>query len=234
MKGNLTADLLWVGNLQVEVRYRGVKNLRLTVYPPAGEVRVSAPPHTSAEFIRDFVSSKLPWIEKHRARYRGRSKTGGLEDRETQYVWGRPWELRVVERRGRPGVVVEDGVLRLSVRPGADRAKRQELLDAWRRRVLRETAPALMEKWGARIGVRARGLYVRKMKSHWGSCNYERGTIRLNSELVKKSPLCLEYVILHELIHLIEPSHNRNFYRLLGLYMPSWKEIRRGMNSGAL
>jgi predicted metal-dependent hydrolase len=124
--------------------------------------------------------------------------------------------------------------MRLEVRPGSDRDKRRELLDAWRRRILRETAPALIEKWAAHIGVRPGGLYIRKMKSHWGSCNYQRRTIRLNSELVKKDPLCLEYVIVHELIHLIEPSHNRNFYRLLNQYMPAWKDIRRGMNAGDL
>jgi predicted metal-dependent hydrolase len=227
-------DIISLGDIQVEVVYRRIKNLRLTVSPPAGEVRVFAPLNTSRDYIRNFVAAKRSWIAKHRENFRRRAPEEGPENRSAHYVWGQPYRLELTEAPGRPKLSLEPGLMRLQVRPGTDKAKRQAFLDAWRRKLLRETAPALIEKWSARIGVHPAGLYIRKMKSHWGSCNYQRRTIRLNSELVKKNPRCLEYVIVHELIHLIEASHNQNFYRLLNQFMPDWKAIRRGMNTGDL
>jgi predicted metal-dependent hydrolase len=120
------------------------------------------------------------------------------------------------------------------VRPGEGRAARQKLLDRWYRGVLKEAASRLVPLWAARIGVSVQRIYYRKMKSHWGSCNYTKQTIRLNTELAKRSPQCLEYVILHELVHILEPSHNRNFYRLMDKHLPGWKTVRRQMNRGEL
>jgi predicted metal-dependent hydrolase len=187
----------------------------------------------TADFIRHFAASRMAWIEKQQNRCRLLAAVREKADLEkTQSVWGVPYRLTVIEKQGRPKVTAENGVLTLCVRPDTDRKKQQALLDAWRLTVLKETAPKLIEKWEGIIGVETAALYVRKMKSHWGSCNCIRRTIRLNSELVKRSPECLEYVIVHELIHLIEPAHNRNFYRLLNRYMPSWKTIRIQMNTG--
>jgi len=120
------------------------------------------------------------------------------------------------------------------VRPGSTKAKRQEYLDKWYRRILKEAALAIVEKWEGRIGVEVKKIYVRKMKSHWGSCNYGKQTMRLNSELAKRKIECLEYVIVHEMLHIIESGHNRNFYRLLNKYIPGWKDIRKKMNRGDL
>jgi predicted metal-dependent hydrolase len=120
------------------------------------------------------------------------------------------------------------------IKPGTPGEKRLVLLDTWYRRQLRETAPGIIAKWASLLKVKTPGLFIRKMKTHWGSCSYTRGTIRLNSQLVQKDPRCLEYVIVHELIHFKEPGHNRNFYRLLGQAIPDWKEIRKRMNSGEL
>jgi predicted metal-dependent hydrolase len=224
-------EILQVGNQRIEVTYKPIKNLRLTVYPPDGKVKIAAPRNMEADFIRHFAASKMAWIEKQQIRYRlidaARKNTGS---ENSQLVWGVPHRLVVVERRGNPRITVENGVMTLYVRPGTDREKRQTLLDTWRLKVLKETAPQLIEKWEALIGVKITAFYGRKMKSHWGSCNCARRTIRLNSELVKRSPDCLEYVIVHELIHLIEPAHNRNFYRLLNKYIPAWKTIRKQMN----
>jgi predicted metal-dependent hydrolase len=225
------AEILLVGNQRIEVTYKPIKNLRLTVYPPDGQVKISAPQNMTADFIRHFAASKIAWIEKQQDRCRlleAARKKASLES--SQLIWGVPHRLVVVEKQGNSKVTVENGVMTLYVRPDTNKEKRQALLDAWRLKVLKETAPQLIEKWEALIGVKTSAFYGRKMKSHWGSCNCARRTIRLNSELVKRSPECLEYVIVHELIHLIEPAHNRNFYRLLNKYMPVWKTIRKRMN----
>jgi predicted metal-dependent hydrolase len=228
-------EILQVGNQRIEVAYKPVKNLRLTVYPPDGRVKISAPGNMTADFIRRFAASKMAWIERQQNRCRrlaALQEKAGLEN--SLFIWGVPHRLVVLEQRGSPKgshrITAENGVLTIRVRPGADRKKQQAMLDIWRLKVLKEAAPALIEKWEGIIGVKTAAFFVRKMKSRWGSCNCARRTIRLNSELVKRSPECLEYVIVHELIHLIEPSHNRDFYRLLNRHLPAWKTIRRQMN----
>jgi predicted metal-dependent hydrolase len=147
-------------------------------------------------------------------------------------VWGLPYRLELVERRGRPKILMGEGRLCMVVRPGTSYERRREFLDTWYRGICGEAAARITRLWEARIGVTVNRIYYRKMKSHWGSCNYVKNTIRLNTELAKKSPECLEYVILHELIHLLEPAHNRNFYRLMDNYLPAWRTIRRAMNRG--
>ncbi|MDR1950490.1 MAG: M48 family metallopeptidase [Spirochaetaceae bacterium] len=228
-------EWLLAGDIPIEVVYKPVKNIRLTVYPPDGKVRVSAPYRTSPELIRQFAASRRGWIEKCRDKYRRHALARGENTGDGfRFVWGVAHQFEEIERRGHPKIVVQDRIMRQYVRPESTGEKRRELLDAWYRKILRETAPGIIEKWSARIGVEINKFYVQKMKSHWGSCNHSRKTIRLNSELVKRSPECLEYVILHELIHIIEPSHNRNFYRLMNAHMPQWKSIRKQMNAGDL
>jgi predicted metal-dependent hydrolase len=235
-------ELLQVGNYQIEVEYRQVKTLRMTIYPPRagdsppeGRIRVSAPLHTSRQFIQDFVASKTGWIEKHRVRFRrSPAGSGPPRDRELFYVWGSPHRLELIERQGRPKLEAGEGRLRMFVRPGDGLEARRKLLDRWYHRLLKEAASRLVPLWAARLGVSVQRIYYRKMKSHWGSCNYTRKTIRLNTELAKKAPQCLEYVILHELVHILEPSHNLNFYRLMDKHLPSWKDIRKQMNRGEI
>jgi predicted metal-dependent hydrolase len=233
-------ELLQVGDYRIEVEYRQVKTLRMTIYPPRagapGErIRVSAPLHTPRQFIQNFVASKAAWIEKHRARFRGNpGNPGPPEDRGIFYVWGLPHRLELAERQGRPRIGAGEGRLLMSVRPGDGPGARQKLLDRWYLGLLKEEASRLVPLWAARIGVSVQRIYYRKMKSHWGSCNYTKKTIRLNTELAKRSPRCLEYVILHELIHILEPSHNRNFYRLMDKHLPGWKLIRKQMNRGEI
>ena len=150
------------------------------------------------------------------------------------YVWGVPHELLLVERNGNAKIVLGGGRMTMYLRPQCPRAKKQEVFDKWYRRALKEAAEGLIKKWTGIIGVEVKKLYIRKMKTHWGSCNYQRQTLRLNSELAKRNPEYLEYVIVHEILHIIEKSHNRNFYRLLNQYLPAWKELRKKMNAGAL
>jgi predicted metal-dependent hydrolase len=232
-------ELLQVGNYRVEVEYRQVKNLRMTIYPPkapSGErIRVSAPLHTPRLYIHNFVASKTAWIEKHRARFRGNPGIPGPPaDRGILYVWGVPHRLELVERQGRPKIETAGGRMRIFIRPGDGPEARQKLLDRWYHRQTKEAASPAVLRWAARIGVGVQRIYYRKMRSHWGSCNYIKKTIRLNTELAKRQPQCLDYVILHELVHILEPSHNRNFYRLMDKYLPAWKQIRKQMNRGEL
>ena len=224
-------------SLQIEIEYKNVKVMRHTVYPPDGRVKITAPVGTDKETIKKFASSKIGWIEKHRRKFMSNSKSNGpLKDSSVVYVWGAALQLEVIERKGHPKIVISGGTIKMYIRPGSmaeqASAKKQELLDKWYRNALKEAAPPLIKKWEKLIGVEVKKLYVRKMKTHWGSCNYSKQTMRLNSELAKRCPECLEYVIVHEMLHIIEKGHNSRFYSLLTKYLPNWKSIRKQMNTG--
>jgi len=219
--------------LQIEIEYKNIKAMRLTVYPPDGRVKITAPPGTDYELIKKFAASKSGWIEKHRQKFLNHSKlTGPLKNHSSVYVWGEALELEIIERKGHPKILINAGKMQMYSRPGSSKSVRQEFLDKWYRGLLKEAAPKIIETWEKRIGVEIKKLYVRKMKTHWGSCNREKQSMRLNSELVKRSPECLEYVIVHEMLHIIEKGHDKKFYRLLNQYLPEWKSIRKKMNFG--
>jgi len=236
----LTAYSFILAGIPVDVEYRYVKVIRLTVYPPEGKVRLTAPAGTPNNVIQEFATSKIKWIEKHRERFLNNQagiKPGHLEslrNRSTVYVWGVPHELELIERGGNSKIVTGDGRVTMYIPPLCSTAKKREILDRWYRRVLKEKAAALISKWEAVIGVKVKKTYVRKMKTHWGSCNYQKQTLRLNSELARRNPEYLDYVVAHEILHIIERNHNRNFYRLLNQYMPAWKTIHEKMKSGAV
>jgi len=222
-------------SISFEVEYKNVKALRLTVYPPDGRVKVTAPPGTVPAEIRKFVSSKIDWINRHREKFFNHSKiTVSLKNQSTVYVWGVPHQLSIIAHRGNSKISLDGGTMKMYVSEDSGKSKKEEILDRWYRRILKQTAPAIIAKWEGIIGVKVNKLFVRKMKSHWGSCNCEKQTLRLNSELVKRSPECLEYVIVHEMLHIIEKGHNRDFYFLLNKYMPDWKNTRKKMNRGEL
>ena len=207
----------------------------MTVYPPDGKVCISAPKNTTWEFILSFAASKIPWIEKQQEKFRRSARAANcFQNHEIHYVWGLAYRLEPVNRQGRPKITLEGGRLRFSIRPGASTEQKQKTLDTWYRGLLQKTVPGLLQKWEPVIGVTVKGIYFRKMKSHWGSCNCQKQTIRLNTELARKTPECLEYVLVHEMIHIIEPSHNRSFYRLMNKYLPAWKLVRKKMNAGEI
>ena len=229
-----------LGGIVFELEYKSTRALRLTVYPPDGRVKITAPAGSTPDSIGEFAASKIEWIKKHKERFRNHQAdpkpalSGTLRNHSKVYVWGRPHELEIIERGGNPKIVIEGEHMKMYVRPNSPKAKLQEIFNRWYRRSLKEAAPPIIKKWEAVLGIEVKKLYIRKMKSHWGSCNYQRQTLRLNSELVKRSPECLEYVIVHEMLHIIEKGHNKRFYRLLNRYIPDWKAIRKGMNSGGL
>ena len=227
-----TINTFELATIPIEAEFRNVKTLRLTVYPPDGRVRITAPIGTAPEAVKRFAASKIEWIKKHREKFLNQPLPPGpritvpMRNHSTVYVWGIPYKLELIERSGNPKIVLDGNYLKMYSRPLSSIAKKREYLDRWYRRILKEAAMPVIKKWEAIIRVEVKKLYVRKMKTRWGSCNYRRQTLRLNSELAKRETECLEYVIVHEMLHIIERGHNRKFYRLLNQYVPEWKSIR--------
>jgi predicted metal-dependent hydrolase len=221
---------LQIGEVEVEVVHKAIKNLHLSVHPPTGRVRIAAPERMSLDSIRVFAISKLPWIRRQQDRLVRQEREPPREwiERESHFVWGRRCLLRIVEVDGAPSVELAHRRLILRVRPGTPAGRRQEIVDAWYREQVREALPALLATWESRLGVSTRRVFVQRMKTKWGSCNAKRRTIRLNTDLAKKPPECLEYVVVHELAHLLDPTHGESFRRRLDTALPDWEQ-RRGL-----
>ncbi len=220
------------GEIPIELVRKNIKNLHLHVTAPDGRVWLSAPKRMPLRAIRAFALSRLDWIVRQQTKIRARGRVARPEyvDGERHWVWGRSYRLAVVERDQTPEVRLNHEVLELSVRPGANRAKRQPVVEAWSREQLKLAIPLLLETWQPKMGVRTEGFYVRRMNTRWGSCNIRARTIRLNTELVKKPPECLEYVVVHELAHLLERHHNARFWGLLDQFLPDWRVQRDELN----
>ena len=219
-----------IGDILFNVEYKRIRTLRMTVYPPDGRVCIFVPLNTDDESVKNFAASKIQWIEKYREKFRSNTAAkNNLKNNEIHFVWGVAHNLQVIEKAGRAKITVEDKILKLQIPPGTRKAKKQEVLDKLYRRLIQDAAPPLVRKWEKVTGVGIKKIFYRKMKTHWGSCNSQKKTIRLNTELAKKDPVCLEYVVVHEMLHVIEPRHNKNFYRLMDKCIPHWKNIRRSM-----
>ena len=186
----------------------------------------------SMESIWLFAISKLGWIKQQQRKFREQDREQPREylDRESHYVWGRRYLLKVAAHDGAPSVEIKHRQLLLRVREPRDEEAKQVALDDWYRMLVKQAAPDLIARWEPVIGVNVRGVLVRKMKTLWGSCSPERGTIRLNVELAKKPPDCLEYILVHELVHLLAPTHNARFVKLLDQFMPKWQFYRDELN----
>jgi predicted metal-dependent hydrolase len=227
----LTMAELLIDTIPIEIEHKRIKNMRITVYPPDGRVKIVAPLSATHQMIRDFALTKRAWVKKHQARFANPSKERPLFlDGEIHYIWGQPYSLEIIQKRGHPKIETNNNRLLIYIRPGTEQQKKQEVFEKWRHGLIQNAAPRLVAKWEPILGVNVKGIAYRKMKTHWGSCNYGQKTIRLNTELAKKNPKYLEYVIVHEMVHIIEPTHSGNFYRLLGKYYPEWKIIRKEMN----
>jgi len=225
-----------LGDIEVDVVLKKVKNLHLSVYPPVGAVRISAPEHMTLETIRVFAISKLAWIKQERRKLQDQARETPREylDRESHFVWGERRLLRVEEVDAAPSVQLLPKQLLLRVRPDTDEAKRQALVARWYRDQVRGVLPPLIAKWEPQLGVTVGQVFVQKMKTKWGSCNPDTASIRLNSDLAKKVPECLDYVLLHELTHLLEPTHSERFKQLLDGFMPHWRSWRDELNRAPL
>ncbi len=226
-------DVLDVGGLRAEVTRKAIKHVHLSVLPPAGRVRVAAPQSMAIDTIRLFVISRLAWIRSQQRKFQTQEREAPREflDKESHYLWGKRYLLEVRFADCAPAVEITPRKLLLQVRPGADQARREEVLDAWYRQQVRDAAQVLVEKWAPLLGVAAVRLFVQRMKTKWGSCTPESRYVRLNTDLAKKPPECLEYIVVHELVHLLEPTHNERFVALMDLYLPHWQHLRRRLNA---
>jgi predicted metal-dependent hydrolase len=221
-----------LGAIEVDVVLKSIKHLYLRVRPPTGRVCISAPRRTSLATIRSFALSKLVWIRRQQARVREQELEAPLEyaDREGHYVWGRRCMLSVLEWERPPAVELDQDRLIVRVRPWTAPEVKRALVGEWYRSRLREAVPPLLARWQPLIGVKVDRFTVRQMTSRWGSCNYRTHTIRLSADLARKPPECLEYVVVHELVHLLEPTHNARFAALMDRFMPQWRSQRRVLN----
>lgn len=229
----MTQTHIRLGGLDIAVTFKAVKNVHLSVYPPEGKVALVAPTGTRLEVARAYAISKLGWIRQQQAQLHAQARETPRQfiTRESHYIWGRRYLLTVVEQDAPPVVKMDHRRITLNVRPGTDTSRREAIYQAWQRSLLHHVVPPLIERWEQRIGVKVTGYFLQRMKTKWGSCNPRRAHIRLNTELVKKPRDLLEYVIVHEMIHLIEPTHSERFIALLDQHYPAWREARGELNS---
>jgi predicted metal-dependent hydrolase len=226
-----------ISGLLIEVVRKKIKNLHLGVYPPAGRVRVAAPLHVTDEAVRLAVITRLAWIKRQRAKFEKQERQSDREyvTGESHYFQGRRYRLNVVYQKGRAHVVVRNkSTIDLFVREGSTTAQREKVFIEWYRQQLKAIIPPLIEKWERIIRVTVTDWRVKAMKTRWGSCSVHAGRIWLNLELVKKPQQCLEYVIVHEIVHIIEKSHNDRFASLMDSFMPQWRLHRDELNRSAL
>ncbi len=226
-----------VNGIVVDVVRKNIKNLHLGVYPPNGRVRVAAPLRVSDDAVRLFTISKLGWIRRQQALFEAQERQGEREyvTGESHYYQGRRYLLNVEEREGTPEVVIRNNTwIDLFVRPGSDTGQREQVLLAWYRRRIKETAAPLIAKWERALGVSVAAWGIKRMKTKWGTCNREARRIWLNLELIKKPPTCLEYLVVHELVHLLERHHNERFVAHMNWAMPLWRSYREELNRAPL
>ena len=228
-------EALAVGGFEARVERKRIKTLRLRVVPPDGDVLVSAPEGLPLHEIRRFVESRLDWIRRHREAVRARSAAspGDPLALGCLRLWGEQLDLAIVEGPGRARVELAGETLTLRVRPGSGDSARAALLDAWLGATLLERAQPLVEAWSRKLGVNPGPIRARRMKTRWGSCSVRTGAIRLSLELASKPPACLEYVVVHELAHLLEPGHGPRFHAIVERVLPDWKERKYALRGNA-
>ena len=220
------------GDITVDVVRKDIKNIHLSVYPPSGRVRIAAPSRMRLDAIRVFAISRLGWIKQQQQKLQEQERETRREylDRESYYVWGKRYLLRVIEGNTAPSVALHHSRMLLRVRPGTDAQKKQAIVEAWYRQQLKQAVPPLIARWESLLGVKVERFFVQRMKIKWGSCNHGARTIRLNTELAKKPRECLEYIVVHEMTHVLEPTHNARFIALMDQCMPQWQFYRDQLN----
>jgi predicted metal-dependent hydrolase len=226
------ANRIQLGEIAVDVVKKDIKNVHLSVYPPTGTVRISAPLRMDLDTIRVFAIAKLGWIRQQQRKIRGQERETPREylDRESHYVWGKRYLLKLVEKDAAPHVELKHSQILLRTRQATGEEKRQAILDEWYRSQLKAAAPLVIAKWEPLIGVKVERFFVQRMKTKWGSCSPSSASIRLNTDLAKKPRESLEYIVVHEMAHLIEPNHNSSFIALMDRFLPQWREYRDALN----
>lgn len=226
-------ETIQLGNIAIAVRRKDVKHVHLSVHPPEGRVTLVAPMGTRPEVARAYAASKLGWIRDQQAKLRGQAREEPRQfiERESHYLWGRRYLLSVREEEAKPSVRLTHRSITLTVRPGSSSAKRATVIHAWHKSLLHAAVLELISRWEPKLRVKVAGYFLQRMKTKWGSCNQRARNIRLNTELVKKPKDLLEYVVVHEMLHLIEPIHSERFLTLMSKHYPAWREARAELNA---
>lgn len=225
-------EAIQLAEFSIEVTRKEIKNVHLTVHPPDGRVTLVAPTATRLEVARAYAITKLGWIRAQREKLAAQARETPRKfiERESHYLWGRRYLMTVREKEAKPAVSIDHKRILLTIRPGSDAVKRAEVIHEWHKQLLHAEVPALIRKWERKLKVKVAGYFLQRMKTKWGSCNHRAGNIRLNTELVKKPKDLLEYVVVHEMVHLLEPTHSERFIQLLQKHYPTWREARAELN----
>lgn len=224
--------ILKIGDIPIELTRKAVKHVHLSVYPPDGRVTLVAPKGTRSEVARAYAISKLAWIQMQQDRYANQDrelprKFVGLE---SHYLWGRRYLLEVKHQEAKPHVRLDHRKMTLIMRPDSSGGVRAAVMHEWHKSLLHAAVPPLIRKWEAKLGVDVTAYFLQRMKTKWGSCNPRRRHIRLNTELIKKPKDLLEYVVVHEMLHLLEPTHSERFLAMMNKHYPMWREARSELN----
>ena len=214
-----------IGTLEVELELKNIKHIHLSVNPPFGAVKITAPLKSNIEAIRGFAASRIGWIRAQQKKMMHQERAEPLDfiTRESHYVWGKRYLLEVVEHDAAPSIELDFNKIVLKVRPSTSTEKRAETLDAWYRSLVKQASPKIMANLAPSLGVTLPRLHVQRMKTRWGSFCSKSNSIRLNSELAKKPPECLEYILAHEMAHQVEHTHGDKFRELLDRVVPKWE-----------
>lgn len=225
-------ETIQIGELSILVTRKAVRNVHLSVHPPDGRVTLVAPTATRLDVARAYAISRLGWIRQQQSKLASQARETPRKfiERESHYLWGRRHLLTIGHRDAKPSVSLDHKRIILTVRPGSDAARRAEIIHAWHKSLLHGAVPAIIRKWEPKLTVKVAGYFLQRMKTRWGSCNHREGHIRLNTELVKKPKDLLEYVIVHEMVHLLEPTHSERFLSILQDHYPAWREARAELN----
>ena len=226
------ADVIQLGDISILMEFKAIRNVHLTVHPPNGVVSLVAPLGTRLDVARAYAISRLGWIRQQQAALGAQARETPRQyvERESHYLWGRRYLLRLETSDRKAFVSLDHKRITLHLRPESDALKRAEVLHDWHKGLLHAVVPGLIAKWQPLLGVQVNGYFLQRMKTKWGSCNHTAGHIRLNTELVKKPKDLLEYVIVHEMAHLLEPTHSERFVALLDAHYPTWRDARAELN----
>lgn len=225
-----------LGDISVDVTYKDIKNVYLSVYPPSGQVRISAPLRMDLDTIRIFAITRQGWIRKQQTKLREQDRESSREyiNRESHYYLGERYLLKVSEIDLPPKITLNHSTIEMQLRPATNTEKRQKILDEWYRERVKEIIPPIVQRWEKNLNVSVNAFGIKKMKTKWGSCNQKAGRIWLNLELGKKPLQCIEYVVIHEMVHLLESKHGERFTSYMDKFLPMWRSYKEELNKRPL
>lgn len=227
---------IMLGDIRIDVVYKDIKNVHLSVYPPSGKVRISAPLRIDLDTIRIFAISKLGWIKKQQTKLLEQERETPREyiNRESHYYLGRRYLLKVFENGASRKIILKHSTIELHIKESTPQEKMKIMLDSWYRQRLKEIIPEHIKKFEELMDLKVEESAIKRMKTKWGTCNKEAGRIWLNLELIKKPLHCIEYIIVHEMVHLLERKHNEVFIAYMDKYLPKWRFYKEELNKSPL